>query len=356
VATLAAAAAAGLAGAVAVPGTGAQEPAATDPPPIRARRPGGGPVAAATPAAPRFVAPRLLWKTFLRRCDSTPAVDDGVIFTGAGSYLYALDNGGRTLWAAETGNQQSSPALGDNDRVYIGSDRGVVYAANRRGGQIAWRFTAGNTILTRPAVGGGRVYAESTDNNVYALDAARGTLRWKFTRPDGSLGYSSPVYTRDGLFVCGESTLYCLDPASGKENWRAPLGGRSLSTPAVGGRRVFVGGEGGDAGISAVSTDGKPLWSFAGKAGRRLVRGAALRRRHGLRVDLPALRVCARRRHRQAALGSPPPRKRARGAGAGRRTRRAVCHLGDVPRQPDPDGAGPAHRASSVELPRRLSE
>jgi outer membrane protein assembly factor BamB len=223
-------------------------------------------VAAATPAAPRFVAPRLLWKTFLRRCDSTPVVDDGVIFTGAGSYLYALDNGGRTLWAAETGNQQSSPALGDNDRVYIGSDRGVVYAANRRGGQIAWRFTAGNTILTRPAVGGGRVYAESTDNNVYALDAARGTLRWKFTRPDGSLGYSSPVYTRDGLFVCGESTLYCLDPASGKENWRVPLGGRSLSTPAVGGRRVFVGGEGGDAGISAVSTDGKPLWSFAGKA------------------------------------------------------------------------------------------
>jgi outer membrane protein assembly factor BamB len=219
----------------------------------------------APPTAPsKFTKPRLLWKTFLRRCDSTPVALASAVYTGAGSYLYQLDSGGRTLWATETGSQQSSPAL-DETRVYIGSDRGVLYAVDRRTGQVAWRFTAGNTLLTPPAVGGGRVYAESTDNNVYAVDARKGALRWKFARPDGSLGYSGPVYTRDSLFVGGESTLYSLDPATGKERWRAAAGGKSLSTPAVGGRRVFAGGDG--SGLSAFSEAGKPLWSFPGKAG-----------------------------------------------------------------------------------------
>ena len=219
------------------------------------------------PAAPKFKPPRPLWKTFLRRVDSTPTALPGVVYVGAGSYLYQLDDGGRTLWATETGNQQSSPVL-DETRVYIGSDRGILYAMNRKTGQVAWRFTPGgtNTFLTRPALGGGRVYAEGTDNNVYAVDRATGTLRWKFTRPDGSLGYSSPWYTRDGIYVCGESVLYYLDPATGQEKWRVPVGGKSLSAPAEGGRRVFACGDG--TGLNAFnSSTGKLLWNFAGTAG-----------------------------------------------------------------------------------------
>src|SRR5688572_2499920 len=158
------------------------------------------------PQKPRYAAPRLLWKTFLRRCDSTPAALPGVVYTGAGSYLYQLDAGGRTLWATETGSQQSSPVLSEA-RVYIGSDRGILYAMDRRTGAVVWRFQPGgtNTFLTRPEFGAGRVYVEGTDNNVYCVDAAGGILRWKFTRPDGSLGYAAPHYTRDGLYVCGES-------------------------------------------------------------------------------------------------------------------------------------------------------
>ncbi len=217
--------------------------------------------------APRFRPPRLLWRTFLRRVDSTPAALPGVVYVGAGSYLYQLDEGGRTLWATETGNQQSSPIL-DKTRVYIGSDRGILHAMDRKTGQVAWRFQPGgtNTFLTRPAVGGGRVYVEGTDNHVYAVDAASGTLRWKFLRTDGSLGYSSPFYTRDGVYVCGESTLYCLDPVTGKQRWRAPVGGKSLASPVEAGRRVFVGGDA--TGLSAFSSGaGKRLWNFAGTAG-----------------------------------------------------------------------------------------
>lgn len=217
------------------------------------------------PGARPFTAPKLLWKTFLRRCDSTPAAVADVVYTGAGSYLYQLDSGGRTLWATETGSQQSSPAL-DDRRVYIGSDRGILYALNRRTGQAAWRYAPGgtNTFLTPPTLGGGRVYVEGTDNNVYAVDAATGTLRWKFTRPDGSLGYAAPRYTRDSLLACGESNLYCLNPATGEERWRVVVGGKSLASPALGGRRLFTGGDG--SGLNAFSEAGKRLWTFPGAA------------------------------------------------------------------------------------------
>lgn len=238
-----------------------QAPAKPAPTAKAVARPADPPAAATTPG---FTAPRLLWKTFLRRCDSTPAGIGNAVYTGAGSFLYQLDEGGRTLWATETGSQQSSPAL-DDTRVYIGSDRGFLYAMNRKTGQVVWRAPTNDTILSAPAVGGGRVFFEGTDNNVYGVDAATGKLAWKFARPDGSLGYASPVYTPDaGLFVAGESNLYRLDPQTGTQTWRAVVGGKSLSTPAVAARRVFVGSDA--AGLSAFSVaDGKKLWTFPGR-------------------------------------------------------------------------------------------
>jgi outer membrane protein assembly factor BamB len=202
-----------------------------------------------------------------------------VAYVAAGGQIQQIDSGGRLLFATDVGPTQSSPTV-DDTRVYVGTNRGAVYAVHRRTGQSLWKWTgATNSILTAPAVGVGRVYVESSDNNVYGLAAATGGRIWTFTRPDGSLGYSGPVFLRDAdpalaspsrikgdaLFVCGETTAYRLDPATGKEVWHAYVGGKSLATPAVGAGRIYVGGDG--IGLTAFSAaDGKPLWSFTGRA------------------------------------------------------------------------------------------
>jgi eukaryotic-like serine/threonine-protein kinase len=214
---------------------------------------------------PVFKKPTLLWKTFLRRVDGTPASAGTVSFIGAGNSLHQLDSGGHTLWAMETGNQQSTPAY-DDKRVYIGSDRGILYAFNRKTGQQTWTYPTGQnvTITTQPTTGAGRVYFEATDDNVYAVEAATGTLKWKYTRSDGSLGYSSPTFANDRIYVCGETTLYCLDAETGEEQWKAYLGGKSQGTPVVDGETVYVGGDG--TGLSAVNaTNGEIRWTFKGK-------------------------------------------------------------------------------------------
>jgi len=228
------------------------------------------PAASPTPAA--FKTPALLWKTFLKRVDATAAVvassDAGTgggaaasVFVAANNAAHRLDDG-RTQWSAPIGASQSAPTV-DDTAIYIGSDAGTLFKLSRQNGKSQWKFPTGNSILTRPVVFDGRVYAESTDNNVYAVDAQTGASVWKFVRPDGSLGYSSPVYTSTALLVCGESTLYALAPATGKPVWQAPLGGKSASAATVGGGRVVVGTDGRGLQAFALAT-GKPAWSFAG--------------------------------------------------------------------------------------------
>ena len=229
-------------------------------PPPRTPRPKPKPTA---PPKPIFQKPTLAWKTFLRRVDGTPALAERTSFLPAGNFLYQIDSGGRTLWAVETGDVQSSPML-DTTRAYVGSDKGVLYGVNRKNGQVAWQFAASSSILTRPAVSGNTVIVESSDNSVYGIDAAGGKQKWKFPRPDGSLGYSSPrVGGTDSVYCSGETTLYQLNTETGKEKWHTYIGGKSASSPDIGGGRVYVGGDG--TGLSAFSQDtGTSLWNFKG--------------------------------------------------------------------------------------------
>jgi len=208
----------------------------------------------------------LQWKTFLKRLDGTPALVDRTSFVGANTALYQIDSGGRTLWSTDTGTLHGFPAI-DADRVYVGSDRGVLFAMDRKTGQIAWQFTgATSSLLTRPAVAEKLVVIESTDNNVYGVEASTGKQRWKFNRADGSLGYSAPRYDSDtkSIYVAGETSLYRLDATTGKQLWIAYIGGKSTSAPDVGGSRVYVGGD--STGLSAFSiSSGAPLWNFKGE-------------------------------------------------------------------------------------------
>ena len=214
-----------------------------------------------------FLVPKLLWKTLLRPSPATPVVTTDGIFVTSGTFLFQLDPGGRTLSFAEIG-ASAAPAAADDNRIYVGTNRGSVYAIDRHTGHQLWKSAgASDTILTTPAIGDGRVYIESNDNYVYALAALTGGAIWKFLRPDGSLGYSSPIFFNGALYVCGDSTVYRLEPSTGKQTWHTPVGGKSLSTPFVDDQRLYVGADG--SGLTALAlADGHQVWSFGGKSGK----------------------------------------------------------------------------------------
>lgn len=128
---------------------------------------------------------------------------------------------------------KSAPAL-DDERVYIGSDSGILWALNQSDGSIVWSFqTRANTlrkgIFSSPLVCGDTVYVGSYDGNVYALDSKTGRKRWVYL--DADWVGSSPVPSPDGtvIYIGLEFGLWkkrggivALDALTGKKRWWYP--------------------------------------------------------------------------------------------------------------------------------------
>ena len=97
--------------------------------------------------------------------------------TGQSQYNTST-NKGTLLWNFTTGSYvYSSPAIGPDGTIYIGSDDGNLYAINPNGTK-KWNFTTGNTVKSSPAIDfNGTIYFRSYDNNLYAI-YPNGTKKW----------------------------------------------------------------------------------------------------------------------------------------------------------------------------------
>jgi alcohol dehydrogenase (cytochrome c) len=85
-------------------------------------------------------------------------------------------------------------------------------------------------------VGSGSSIAGPRTNLVKALDAATGVKKWEYVAPrqqtelDGT--YSGVLSTAGGIALSASAgILFALEMATGKELWRASLGGRTQATP-----------------------------------------------------------------------------------------------------------------------------
>ncbi|WP_026224185.1 outer membrane protein assembly factor BamB family protein [Marinobacter gelidimuriae] len=86
----------------------------------------------------------------------------------------------------------SSPALGSDGTVYVGSSDDKLYAINPNGGTEKWAFETDNWIISSPAVGAdGTIYVGSFDKKLYAIKPDDGTEKWAFET--GELIRSSPA-------------------------------------------------------------------------------------------------------------------------------------------------------------------
>ena len=75
------------------------------------------------------------------------------------------------LWGFETGyHVVSSPAIGSDGTVYVGSKDNKLYAINGKSGVKLWEFETGDGVYSSPAIGSdGTVYVGSFDKKLYAI-------------------------------------------------------------------------------------------------------------------------------------------------------------------------------------------
>jgi outer membrane protein assembly factor BamB len=201
----------------------------------------------------------LYWKNWTGAFGSSPAVEDGLVFSW-GSTLSCLNTStGGYVWnySTEEGKnprQYPSPTVID-ERVYAASYDGMVYCLDKdpsdgvdegvsdpAGSEydIIWSSYITGTCSS-PAVVYGRVYIGSSVeasglNRLHCLDATTGVEVW-FKDLDYYV-HSSPAVA-DGKVFVGADKLYCFDAITGDDIWNYSTGS-IYSSPAVANGRLYV--------------------------------------------------------------------------------------------------------------------
>lgn len=200
---------------------------------------------------------------------SSPAIgNDGTIYVGSyDSKIYALNPDGTLKWSYTTGARiNTSPAISLNgNTVYCGSDDDKMYALDANSGNVIWSFTTGGNIaFSTPAIANdGTLFFGSDDDKVYALNP-NGSLKWELTTGDNVR--SSPSIGADGtLYVASDDdSLYALNPDNGSIIWTYTVGDIVQGAPAIdidGTIIIGVDNGGDDGAIVAVNPDGTEKWS-----------------------------------------------------------------------------------------------
>jgi outer membrane protein assembly factor BamB len=104
---------------------------------------------------------------------------------------------------------------------------------------VRWTFKTGLGVVGPAAVADGRVYFGGRDGYLYVLSLADGREIWK-SRPMRAI-IAAPVAGPG--FVCIQSfygTTQAFESETGKELWRAALGGSVASTPVVSADAVYL--------------------------------------------------------------------------------------------------------------------
>jgi len=170
-------------------------------------------------------------------------------------------NPGKLKWSFTTGDWlYSSPAVGYDSTIYVGSEDFNLYAINPDGSE-KWNFTTGDLIDSSPAIGSdGTIYVGSFDNNLYAINPDS-TEKWSFKT--GGRVVSSPVIGSDGTIYVGSNDykLYAINP-DGTEKWNFMTGHSiSYSSPAIGSDgTIYIGSN--DYKLYAINLDGTEKWNF----------------------------------------------------------------------------------------------
>jgi outer membrane protein assembly factor BamB len=126
--------------------------------------------------------------------------------------IYALNQDGSLKWTYQNETQpwtigyptfnniHSSPAIGTDGSIYVGSYDGHVYALNPDG-SLKWSYKTNDAIISSPAIGSdGTIYIGSYDGHVYALDTD-GSLKWR--HQTGDMIASSPAIGDHGTIYVG---------------------------------------------------------------------------------------------------------------------------------------------------------
>ena len=195
---------------------------------------------------------------------SSPSLGvDGTLYVGsqASNKLYAIRPDGTVKWTFSTqGVVISTPAIDTDGTIYFGANDNNFYAV-RPDGTAKWAhpFVTGGNIQCSPAIGvDGTVYVGSYDGNLYAINPD-GSRKWAYYVSNQV--FSSPAIAADGTLYLGTDIdqVLALNP-NGTLKWAFPIGNWATSSPAIGADgTIYIGSW--DTKCYAINPNGTAKWA-----------------------------------------------------------------------------------------------
>ena len=170
---------------------------------------------------------------------SSPAIgQNGSIYIGSLYHYEDVVSGLQSIskdcgWIHAYGIQNdiySSPSIDKNGFVYFGGDDHFLYSLNEDC-SLKWKYETGSSIsMSSPGVGSdGTIYFASMDSYLYAL-TKNGILKWRFQIRNG---YSSPAIDfKDSIYVGGDRFFYAIN-SDGTLKWSFEIDNNIVSSPAI---------------------------------------------------------------------------------------------------------------------------
>lgn len=196
------------------------------------------------------------------RITSSPVIGaDGTIYVGSyDSHLYAINPDGSMKWSfAAKEIIDSTPAIASDGTIYFGSWDKNLYAIDPNGNG-KWRAQTSGRIVSSPTIGSdGTIYVGSDDTFLYAINP-NGSLKWSFKTEQRII--STPAIAPDGTVYVGsfDNNLYAINP-NGAEKWRFVTQGFAFSSPSIApDGTIYVGSY--DGNVYAIKPDGSMKWKF----------------------------------------------------------------------------------------------
>lgn len=210
---------------------------------------------------------KLLWKTFVDgkqpttygaavMLRSSPAIaNNNIVYIGSlDGNIYALNfDDGTILWKYQTGGWiKSSPTICDN-AVYITSetpgDAGTIYKLDAIEGNRIWsqalpyehQFTGGNDMISTPTVADGKVFTAANLRTYYCLNAQTGATLWNFTNSEANeFIVSSPIYLNGKVYIVDKFDITCLNASNGQKIWNTFTGNEYYVSPSYANNKLYI--------------------------------------------------------------------------------------------------------------------
>jgi len=161
----------------------------------------------------------------------------------------------------------SSPVIGPDGTIYIGSIDGT-FNAMHRDGKLRWSYVCGQPVFATAAISqSGVVYTGCDDETLIAF-TTDGAIRWTYRMSQDV--DSAPVIADNEIIYVGGDGLHAITSA-GKRKWKLLVNGHINATPSVRpDGMILVGSH--DNRMYAVKPNGTVAWTFGTKG---VIQGSA---------------------------------------------------------------------------------